>query len=69
MRNHVQHPDELRLEMALGLRIAPLGIGRRDGIQRLGELSDEGDDDVHDSREDADDDAHRAGQVDRRRVR
>jgi len=35
MRNHVQHPDELRLEMALGLRIDPLGIGRRDGIQRL----------------------------------
>ena len=55
--------------MALGLRIDPLGIGRRDGIQRLGELSDKSDDDVHDSREDADDDAHRAGQVDRRRVR
>ena len=54
---------------AFGLRIAPLRVGRRDGVQRVGELSHEGDDDVHDGREDADDDPHRAGQVDRRRVR
>ena len=29
MRNHVEHADELRLEMALGLRIAPLGTRPR----------------------------------------